>query len=327
MYYRSLEPGKPDQALYQGMSTYSIVGCDPASGETGVGMQSKYLAVGSLVPWARPGIGAAASQAATNSDLRFMALDLLNQGLAPREALQRLLASDPAPRSRQVGLVNRKGLSAAHTGRDCMPYAGHLTGPGFSCQGNCLAGPGVLESMAEAFQKANGDLPQRMLAALNAADKAGGDVRGRQSAALLVASPQKELYANAPALTDLRVDDHPQPIEELDRLLQLHRLYYSANYRQRSFPFGRHLRQACADWLERLGNGTHDAENAAGLKKALALYARHDSGADLEAGEEHQIEGQLIHSLATAYFQFEAGRLRGNPPHQNGRQAARGQSD
>lgn len=300
-------------AFVQPMTTYSIAAWDRETGETGVGVQSKYLAVGALVPWVRPGVGAAASQAATNSILGEKALDLLAQGRRPDEAVARLIAEDPGAARRQLGVVDASGRSAVHTGSECLPHAGQITGPGFCCQGNCLAGPWVLDRMAEAFKQGDGDLVQRLLGALTAAEAAGGDIRGSQSAALLVASPQKNLYAGSTALTDLRVDDHPAPVQELDRLLQLHRLYYSSNYIDRQYPFGPHLRSACAAWMDRLGRDVPEGDGRE-LGKVLFDFAQkrlaHQPEVPLKETAGGWIGGAVIHQLALAYFEWEASELR-----------------
>ena len=315
-----------EQPLVQSMTTYSIAACDPYTGESGVGVQSKYLAVGALVPWVKAGVGAAASQATTSSFLGQKALALLEEGRKPEDVLALVMAEDREPSRRQLGLVAMSGESMAHTGADCLPYAGQMTGPCFCCQGNCLAGPQVLQAMAAAFRNAPGDLVQRLLAALMAAENAGGDARGRQSAALLVTSLRKDLYAGAQTMTDLRVDDHRDPVAELDRLLQLHRLYYSANYTDRVYPFGPYLQATCRTWAGQLGiklneecksgmDETGQAGDGLNLKEALQDFAVRRLGR--EGGSRKKISapsgwisGAVVHELALAYFRWEAERLR-----------------
>jgi uncharacterized Ntn-hydrolase superfamily protein len=208
-------------------STFSIVAADPASGEVGVAVQSKFLAVGAMVPFARGDLGAVATQASACVPFGPRGLDLLAQGLAPAAALERLLAADERREERQVGLVDLGGRAASHTGRDCFEHAGSVTGEGFACQGNILASAEVVPAMALAFQRAAGlALPERLVEALRAGQSAGGDRRGQESAALLVAKTGGGYGGDHDRYVDLRVDHHAQPIEELARLLELHRFYF-----------------------------------------------------------------------------------------------------
>lgn len=208
------------------MATFSIVALDPTNGDLGVAVASKFLAVGAAVPWAKAGVGAVATQAWANLAYGPDGLDLLAQGLSAEETLARLLREDGMREHRQVGVVDAQGRAAAHTGRECFPWAGHVVGEGFACQGNILAGPEVVQEMARAFQTAEGELAERLLAALLAGDAAGGDRRGRQSAALLVVREGGSYGGTLDRYIDLRVDDHPRPVQELARLLALHRLYF-----------------------------------------------------------------------------------------------------
>jgi uncharacterized Ntn-hydrolase superfamily protein len=191
-------------------------------------VQSKFLAVGSVVSWARAGAGAIASQALANVRYGPDGLDLLAAGLSAEQALNQLLAADPGAEQRQVGIVDAQGRSAAHTGSACMPWAGQRLGPGYAVLGNILAGERVLAAMAESFERVGGELAERMVAALAAGQAAGGDRRGRQSSAVYVARTGGAYGGNHDRYVDLRVDDHPEPIEELDRLLKLHRFYLTA---------------------------------------------------------------------------------------------------
>jgi uncharacterized Ntn-hydrolase superfamily protein len=201
--------------------TYSIVAIDPASGEVGVAVQSKYFCVGAVVPWARAGVGAVATQAAGRAEYGPRILDLLAQGLDPSAAIERALADDDGRDTRQLGVVDAQGRSASWTGAACNDWAGHVEGDGFAVQGNILAGQAVVDEMARAYRETEGALADRLMAALEAAEGAGGDRRGRQSAAMIVerarsASSRRE---GVDRILDLRVDDHPEPIEELRRLL------------------------------------------------------------------------------------------------------------
>lgn len=209
------------------IATFSIVARDPSNGDLGIAVASKFLAVGSVVPWARADAGAIATQALANISYGPDGLNLLAEGMSAPDALNQLLAADNERDHRQVGIVDREGRAAAHTGPACMPWAGHVVGDGFCCQGNILTGEAVVTSMAEAFRtySGSGELAERLLAALLAGQTAGGDRRGRQGAALYVARAGGAYGGVLDRYIDLRVDDHPDPIVELGRLLQLHRFY------------------------------------------------------------------------------------------------------
>ena len=207
-------------------STFSIVAFDPQSGSLGVAVASKFLAVGAVVPWARAGVGAIATQAWANTSFGPKGLALLQQGLSVDEVARRLVAEDEERQHRQFGMVDASGRATAYTGARCLEWAGHVVGPNFACQGNILAGPRVVEAMAERFQTAGGDLASRLLAALRAGEEAGGDRRGRQSAAILVVKEKGGYGGFNDRYMDLRVDDHPDPIGELERLVRLFRLYF-----------------------------------------------------------------------------------------------------
>ncbi|MCY3773826.1 MAG: DUF1028 domain-containing protein [Gemmatimonadetes bacterium] len=204
-------------------STFSIVALDPDTGDLGVATQSKYLAVGSVVPWARPNAGAIATQAWANASFGPRGLDLLEQDVGAIDTLERLLEPDPGRQSRQVGVVDVDGTAAAFTGTACQEWAGHVTGPGHVCLGNILAGEDVVTAMAETFEApGEEDFATKLVAVLTAGQEAGGDRRGRQSAALLVAREGGGCGGTSDFLVDLRVDDHADPIEELKRLYTLH---------------------------------------------------------------------------------------------------------
>lgn len=206
--------------------TFSIVAAEPETEEVGVGVQSKFLAVGALVSWARAGVGAVATQALADVSLGPRGLDLMAEGLTPQEALDRMLAGDEDRESRQAGLVDATGRSASFTGSECFEHASSVTGEGFACQGNIMATDRVVPAMAEAFRGATGPLPERMMEALRAAQREGGDRRGQESAALLVAKPGGGYGGTHDRYIDLRIDNHEAPIEELARLLKLHRFYF-----------------------------------------------------------------------------------------------------
>jgi len=201
-------------------NTFSIVAVDPSTKQVGVAVESKYFAVGAVVPWVHAGIGAVATQANVRARFGSLILDALAKGERPQVALDAVLASDSNAAYRQIGIVSADGDVAHHTGTECREWAGARTGQGFSIQGNLLAGAGVVDSMADAFTASSGSLAERLLASLEAGQEAGGDKRGQQSAALIV---EQLGYENIGALgidrlVDLRVDDHTEPIKELRRL-------------------------------------------------------------------------------------------------------------
>jgi uncharacterized Ntn-hydrolase superfamily protein len=205
------------------MGTFSIVAADPETGEVGVAVQSKYFAVGNVVPWARAGVGAVATQAAGVAAYGAQALAELEDGAAPDEALRRVLADDEGRETRQLGVVTADGRAAAWTGSDCNAWAGHVIGAGYAAQGNILAGEDVVREIARAWEETPGTMPERLVAALEAGQAAGGDKRGQQSAALYVerTGAAAETRDRLDRTCDLRVDDHEQPIAELRRLVEI----------------------------------------------------------------------------------------------------------
>ncbi len=202
--------------------TYSIVARDPATGELGVAVQSHWFSVGALVTWAMPGVGAVATQANIEIAHGPHGLALLREGLDAPAALDRLLSADPGAAGRQVGIVDAAGVAAAHTGSSCMPDAGHVVGDGVCCQANIMASASVWPAMLQAFEATDGPFERRLVAALDAAESEGGDIRGRQSAALLVVPAEGEEWETR---ISLRVEDHPEPLAELKRLIALREAY------------------------------------------------------------------------------------------------------
>ena len=200
--------------------TFSIAGCDLEAGDWGVAVASKFPAAGAVVPWARAEVGAVATQSWANTSFGPGGLELMGGGLGAEETLERLLEDDDGREQRQVGLVDAAGRPATFSGSGCMDWYGGRTGPGYACQGNILAGSGVVEAMAEAFEGTAGDLLDRLLAALLAGDRAGGDRRGRQSAALLVVRERGGYGGWNDRYADLRVDDHPDAPAELARVVE-----------------------------------------------------------------------------------------------------------
>ena len=207
-------------------STFSIVAYDPAAKEWGVATQSKFLAVGSAVPWAQAGAGAVATQSYANTSFGPKGLALMASGLSAQETLDRLLAEDEGREHRQVGLVDAQGHVATFTGTECLAWAGGLAGKGYAVQGNILVSEATVTAMAQAFETARGELADCLVAALAAGQKAGGDRRGQQSAALLVVREKGGYAGFNDRYLDLRVDDHPRPIRRLKDILDLHHLYF-----------------------------------------------------------------------------------------------------
>ncbi|HEX7737553.1 MAG TPA: DUF1028 domain-containing protein [Ktedonobacteraceae bacterium] len=209
--------------------TFSIVACDLEAGELGVAVASKFLAVGAVVPWARAGVGAIATQSWANTSYGPRGLDLLASGLSPKEALETLLGEDEGRATRQVGIVGVDGSPAVtYTGDQCFSWAGGTSGTTYACQGNILVGEETVQAMARTFEQSTGSLAQRLLGALAAGQNAGGDSRGQQSAALLVVRQNAGYGGFNDRMIDLRVDDHLQPIQELQHLLLLHTLSFSS---------------------------------------------------------------------------------------------------
>lgn len=208
------------------VSTFSIVGRDAQTGDLGVAVQSKFLAVGVVVPWVKAGIGAVATQAWANTSYGPRGLELLAAGHSAPEAMRMLTADDPQAEHRQAGIVDAHGHSATFTGESCYTWAGGIAGPDFAAQGNILVGEETVRALAETFQSTRGPLWRRLLDALAAGQAAGGDSRGMQSAALVVAREAGGYGGYNDRFIDLRVDDHVSPIEELRRLLDMHELYF-----------------------------------------------------------------------------------------------------
>ncbi len=201
--------------------TFSIVGADLLKGDWGVAVASKFPAVGQVVPWAKAGVGAVATQAWANTSYGSEGLALMGGGISARQTLDRLLSGDEGREDRQLGLVDARGRAATFTGTKCMEWAGGASGDGFACQGNILVGEQVVASMADAFRRAEGDLVDRLLSALIAGDVVGGDSRGRQSAALLVVREGGGYEGRNDRYVDVRVDDHPQSVSELARVFSV----------------------------------------------------------------------------------------------------------
>jgi uncharacterized Ntn-hydrolase superfamily protein len=207
--------------------TFSIVGFDPNNGDLGVAVQSKFICAGMVVPWAKADVGAIATQAHANTTFGPEGLRLLQSGLSTGEVLAKLISPDEMKEHRQLAIIDKNGQSAAFTGKECFYWAGHIQGENFSCQGNILISEETVESMASVFETTKGDLADKLLAALNAADQEGrGDVRGKQAAGLLVVRDKGGYGGYTDQLINIRVDEHPEPIKELHRVFQIYDMIF-----------------------------------------------------------------------------------------------------
>src|SRR5215210_3326426 len=236
------------------IATFSIVGFDPETNSLGVAVQSKFLAVGSVVPWARAGAGAVATQAMANYNYGPRGLDLMSDGRSAGETVEALTSSDENREHRQVGVVDAQGRAATFTGSECFDWAGDVTGEHYAAQGNILVGKETVGAMAKAYEETHGDLPTRLLSALDAGQGAGGDSRGKQSAALLVVREAGGYGGDNDRVVDLRVDDHPEPIRELIRIRDLHTLYFGETAPDDVIAVDGDVRAEVADALLRAGH-------------------------------------------------------------------------
>jgi uncharacterized Ntn-hydrolase superfamily protein len=255
------------------VATFSIVALEPETKALGVAVQSRFLAVGAIVPWARAGVGAVATQAMANFNYGPRGLDLMSRGKTAEETLQALISSDDEREHRQLGVVDARGRVATFTGSECFEWAGGVAGEHYAAQGNILVGRETVEAMAETFETTTGDLAGRLLAALDAGQTAGGDSRGKQSAALLVVKEGGGYGGNNDRLLDLRVDDHPEPIRELVRIRALHTLYFGETRPEDVVAVEGEIKEEVAASLERLGYLQGDVDDEE-LLDALSAFIR-----------------------------------------------------
>ena len=248
------------------IATYSIAACDLDTGRWGVATQSKFLAVGSVVPWAEPRVGAIATQAYANPRYGSEGLGLLREGLSAEEVVQRLTAADEGRDQRQVGVVDREGRSASFTGAECLDWAGGRTGPCYAAQGNILVSAATVDAIAETFESSTGTLAERLLDCLDAAQAAGGDRRGQQSAALLVVEQDGGYAKLSDTIVELRVEDHELPLTELRRLYRLHEALFGETPRDEWLTVDDALANELRQRLAKLG---YDGE----LEDALNKWA------------------------------------------------------
>jgi uncharacterized Ntn-hydrolase superfamily protein len=248
------------------VATYSIAACDPGAGQWGVATQSKFLGVGSVVPWAQPEVGAIATQAYANPRYGPDGLALLRDGLSAEEIVARLTSADEGRDHRQLGVVDREGRAATYSGAECMEWAGGRTGKCYAAQGNILVSEATVDAMAETFEAGSGPLAERLLACLDAAQAAGGDRRGQQSAALLVVERDGGYAGLSDEVVDLRVDEHPRPLDELRRIYGMHQAIFGKTPESEWLEVDGDLATELRERLARLG---YDGE----LDEALFSWA------------------------------------------------------
>ncbi len=262
--------------------TFSIAAADPRTQEAGVAVASRFLAVGAVVPWARAAAGAVATQAWANPTYGPRALELMEMGVPPQEVVQNLTLDDEERSLRQVGAVHFSGASATYTGPDCLPWAGGRAAKGYACQGNILRGPEVIDAMVGAYQRPGADLGERLMAALRAGEEAGGDSRGKQAAALVVVKVGAGYAGLSDRLLDLRVDDHPDPVQELQRLLEVWRAWRRQSEGGTLTPVEGTVAAEVQAALQTLGfyDGPPDGAYSARTREAFAAYLRATGAAD-----------------------------------------------
>jgi len=286
------------------VAAFSIVAYDPGNGDLGVATQSKFLAVGAVVPWAKAGVGAVATQSYANTTYGPEGLRLMATGLSAQEALDKLVEADEERDRRQAGMVDAHGNAAAYTGQGCFDWAGHIVGEGggelcsYACQGNILVSGQAVQAMARAFEENKGELADRLVATLEAGQEAGGDNRGRQSAALLVVREKGGYGGFNDRWIDLRVDDHATPIQELKRLLELHKLYFFKSKPEHLLPLEGAVAREAQEILSELGyyNGQINGIYDQATKQALFEFS------GIENLEERWQEGAYIDQVVLEFM-------------------------
>ncbi|KUP05696.1 major pilin protein FimA [Bacillus coahuilensis m2-6] len=269
--------------------TYSIVGFDPVEKEWGVAVQSKFIGVGAVVPFAKANVGAVATQSYANTVYGPEALKLMGEGKNVEDVLDEITGKDEKRELRQVGLVDRHGNPATFTGSECYSWAGGVTGPHFAAQGNILVDERTVQAMADTFQHTEGSLSYRLLQALAAGQEAGGDSRGQQSAALLVVKEQGGYGGYNDRYIDLRVDDHPKPIDELIRIYELHQLYFAPSRKERVVAIEGEVENDLIALLTRLGYWTDELS----LQEALKAYI-HTENFEMREQEDGLIDLDVL---------------------------------
>lgn len=266
------------------VATFSIAAFDPETESWGVAVQSKFLAVGAVVPWARSGVGAVATQAMANYNYGPRGLDLMVEGKSAEEVVATLTSADDDREHRQVGVVDANGQAATFTGSECFDWAGGVTGEYYVAQGNILVGRETVDAMAMTYETAEGDFAARLLAALDAGQAAGGDSRGKQSAALLVVREGGGYGGDNDRVLDLRVDDHPDPIKEIIRIRGLHTLYFGETKPEDVIPVDGDARRTVAKTLARAGYVEPEPGDET-LLDALSAYIRTENFEEREQAQ------------------------------------------
>lgn len=285
-------------------STFSIVAYDPQAKEWGIGVQSKFLAVGAVVPWAKAKAGAVATQAWANLSYGPRGLELLQQGLSAADVVEQLTKDDPDREKRQLGVVDAQGRAASFTGKECLFWAGHIVGEHYCCQGNILVSEETVKAMARAYEETKGDLADRLVAALLAGQEAGGDSRGQQGAGLLVVKDKGGYGGFIDRMIDLRVDDHPTPILELQRILELHRLYFGQTDPQKLVKLEGPVVKELQGIMLRTGHytgpvsGAYDEATRTALRKLVGIENLEDRWRD-----DDLIDGVVLDFLQQRFAQ------------------------
>jgi uncharacterized Ntn-hydrolase superfamily protein len=287
-------------------STFSIVAADPTTGEVGVAVQSKFLSVGAVVPFVRAGAGAIATQAFANTVYGPKALDLLAKGLEPSDVAAALVADDDGRDDRQFGIVSADGRAASYTGERCITAAGGIAGHAFAAQGNCLAGLAVVDALAAAFRGSTGHLADRLVAALRAAQACGGDKRGQQSAALVIEKPRGGYAGFNDRYVDLRVDDHAAPIEELARILELHKLYFFAATPDELLDIDERLGSEIARELSRVGALAGDGAAFDAAARTALVEFMHVENLENRVRDDGRIDRQTLDYLRSCGSKLQA---------------------
>ena len=276
--------------------TFSIVAWDGATQEWGIAVASKFLSVGAVVPFAEAHVGAVATQAFANLSYGPRGLELLRSGASAQEVVESLVSSDDKSSTRQLGVVDAQGGAAAFTGDDCYDWAGDVVGTGFTCQGNILTGSDVVQDMRTAFEGSTGELARRLLAALKAGDDAGGDKRGRQAAAVRVVRKGGGYGGETDVAADLRVDDHTRPVDEVARIMDLHRLYFPRPEDLEFVPMDAELASEVRGLLERAGYSSEGTGYNKSLRDALFAYMGTENLEERWSDDE-VIEAQVVEYL------------------------------
>ena len=286
-------------------STYSIAAYDPINKEWGVAVQSKFLGVGALVPWVKEGVGVVATQAKTNANFGEKAFRLIESGLNAQETLKRILEEDEGYESRQVGIIDKNGDTSGYTGNMCLPYAGHLSGKNYICQGNVLIGRNVLKKMAEDYEKTEGDLADKLINALFAAEDEGGERRGKQSAALLIKSEELKSIGDYNNYIDLRVDDSLSPVRELNRLLEMHRVIYASNHKNKYFLFKDETKLQVLYMLNAINKDNILLGENENIESMVYDFARKQQLNENNVFEKNRISGEVVDRIASCFYQIE----------------------